>query len=208
MDDKQPPVGAKPLLIVVSGPSGAGKKTFLDHVGQRFPQMRRVTTYTTRYPREGERDGVDYRFISDDDFNEKVHTGEIFESTRTYGDYQYGSPSDLISTRDQAPLFVELDVKGMARLRSSSPRRVVSVFIMPPSLEALMQRIVARTGEKPENLAARMATVSLQLDFAWSFDYVLVNDELGTFLSDVESVLNAELVRQHGIEKMFGRIHS
>lgn len=208
MDEKHPSGGAKPLLIVVSGPSGAGKKTFLDHVAEKFPETHRITTYTTRFPREGERDGIDYRFISGDDFDEKVQSGEIFESTRTYGDYQYGSPLDLVSARDRSPLVVELDVKGMARLRASSARRVISIFIMPPNIQELMKRIVARTGEKPENLERRIDAAVTQLDYAWSFDYVLVNDELGSFLADVESVLRAELVRQHGIEQMFSRIHS
>ena len=196
------------MLVVVSGPSGAGKKTFLDHVAEKFPEAQRITTYTTRFPREGERDGIDYRFISEDDFNEKVQTGEIFESTRTYGDYQYGSPLDLVSARLQAPLVVELDVKGMARLRASSARRVVSIFIMPSSIQELLKRIVARQGEKPENLERRIDAAVQQLDYAWSFDYVLVNDVLATFLRDVESVIKAELVRQHGIEQMFSRIHS
>ena len=199
---------AKPLLIVVSGPSGAGKKTFLDHVAERFPETQRVTTYTTRFPREGEKDGVDYRFISGDEFEEKVHSGEIFESTRTYGDYQYGSPLDLISDRIDAPLVVELDVKGMARLKSSSARRVVSIFIMPPSMEDLMKRIVSRPGDPPDNLERRIDAAVQQLDYAWSYDYILVNDHLREFLRDVESVVSAELVRQRGIEKMFDRIHS
>lgn len=205
---ESPAGGAKPLLIVVSGPSGAGKKTFLDHVADKFPQIRRVTTYTTRFPREGERDGIDYRFISGDDFDEKVQSGEIFESTRTYGDYQYGSPLDLISARDQSPFVAELDVKGMARLRASSARRVVSIFVMPPSTEDLLKRIVARPGETPENLEKRLAAAGMQIDFAWCFDYVLVNDQLGDFLADVEAVIRAELVRQHGIEQMFKRKHS
>jgi guanylate kinase len=208
MEEKHHSVGARPLLLVVSGPSGAGKKTFLDHVADTFPETKRITTYTTRFPREGEQDGIDYRFISSDEFDEKVQTGEIFESTRTYGDYQYGSPLDLVSARHSAPLVVELDVKGMARLRASSARRVVSIFIMPPDIQELMKRIVARTGEKPENLERRIDAAVQQLDYAWSFDYVLVNDNLKAFLADVESVIRAELVRQRGIEQMFGRIHS
>lgn len=208
MDEKHASGGAKPLLIVVSGPSGAGKKTFLDHVATKFPSTRRITTYTTRFPREGEQDGVDYRFISADDFDEKVQTGEIFESTRTYGDYQYGSPLDLVSAREPAPLVVELDVKGMNRLKASSARRVVGIFIMPPNIQELLKRIVARESETPENLEQRIQAAVQQLDYAWSFDYVLVNDVLDKFLADVESVVNAELVRQHGIEQMFSRIHS
>jgi len=199
---------AKPLLIVVSGPSGAGKKTFLDHVAERFPEVKRITTYTTRFPREGEVDGKDYRFISGDEFDEKVQSGEIFESTRTYGDYQYGSPLDLISDRIAEPMVVELDVKGEARMKASSARRVVSIFIMPPSIEDLMKRIISRPGEKPENLDRRIDAAVQQLDYAWSYDYILVNDHLRDFLRDVESVVSAELVRQRGIEKMFDRIHS
>ncbi|HEY3783126.1 MAG TPA: hypothetical protein VGL56_18770 [Fimbriimonadaceae bacterium] len=207
MDDRHS-AGPKPLLIVVSGPSGAGKKTFLDHITAKFPEVKRVTTYTTRLPRENEVDGVDYRFISGDDFDEKVQLGEIFESTRTYGDYQYGSPLDLIATKNTAPLLVELDVKGMSRLRILSARRVASVFVMPPSIDELMKRIVARTGELPANLASRISTADQQLDYAWGFDYILVNSELSQFLADAEAVVRAQLAHQKGIEHMFARIHS
>lgn len=208
MEARHHPTGAKPLLIVVSGPSGAGKKTFLDHVAQQFPTVRRITTYTTRSPRPGEKDGIDYRFITAGDFDEKVATGEIFESTRTYGDYQYGSPLDLISAREPVPLVAELDVKGAARLKASSARRVVSIFVTPPNLQDLFKRITTRTEEPPENLERRIDAAVSQLDYAWSYDYVLVNDDLESFLSDIETVIDSELIRQKGIEHMFNRVHS
>ena len=98
------------LLFIVTGPSGAGKNTVMTHIYKRFPQIKKVVTYTTRAPRPHEREGVDYRFVGEEDFFAKVKSGEILEYEQVYNDYYYGSPSDLFS--DGNIKIMEMDWKG------------------------------------------------------------------------------------------------
>lgn len=182
-----------PLLFIVSGPSGSGKGTFLTHIAAQFPDVERVQTYTTRPPRPNET-AADYNFISPADFEAKCASGEIFESTKTYDDHSYGSPARLIRADEPADLMVELEVKGMLRLRTLSQRRVVSIFVLPPSLEALAERIKARHHE--DNFEARLAKAKDQVSYAYAFDYALVNDELEAFREQSALIVAAERLRR------------
>lgn len=190
------PLHAQPLLFVLSGPSGSGKGTALAHLTANFPDLQRVTTYTTRAPRTGEQPGIDYNFISNEEFQNRVEDGSIYEAAKTYGDYLYGSPRVLVDDAEQAPLFVELEVKGMLRLKATSKRRVVSIFVMPPSTQALAERITNRHVEG--NIEARLAKALDQIQYALSYDYVVVNDGLEAFLHDLSAVVHAELIRSRG----------
>ena len=135
--NSQPGMKPKPLLFVISGPSGSGKGTALDFIEREFADsIARSPTYTTRARRNGERDGKDYNYVSDDRFQELVAQKEIFEFTRTYNDELYGSPRRLINADDGHHLLVELDFNGFHRLRSISRRKVIGIFIMPPSIES------------------------------------------------------------------------
>jgi guanylate kinase len=186
----------KPLLFVLSGPSGSGKGTALGHIGQTFPEIGRVTTFTTRSPRSGETPGVDYNFITAEEFQERVDDGSIYEAAKTYGDYLYGSPRVLVDETEPKPLLVELEVKGMLRLRATSKRHVVSIFVLPPSTQALADRITRRHVEG--NIDARLEKALDQIQYALAYDYVIVNDGLDQFLLDLQSVIHAELIRSKG----------
>ena len=192
---------AQPLLFIVSGPSGAGKGTFIEHVVRDSP-VRRVPTFTTRAARPGEQAGVDYEYIGDDDFWARVESGEIFEYTRTYGDFVYGSPSRLIEL-EPSPLIAELDYKGMFRVRAQSPRRVVSVFVMTPDWQTATDRITTRSEES--NLDARRAKWQEQVQFAWAYDYVVQNGKLDRFLAKAEAIAEAELLRRAGAQLLLDR---
>jgi guanylate kinase len=182
-----------PILFIVSGPSGSGKGTFLSHIADQFPDLVRVQTFTTRPPRPNET-AADYTFVAVAEFDAKCANGEIFESTRTYDDYCYGSPSRLVRDDEPADLMVELEVKGMLRLRSLSQRRVVSIFVMPPSMEDLEARIKARHQE--DNFNARLDKAKDQVSYAYAFDYVLVNDDLSTFQEQAATIVAAERLRR------------
>jgi guanylate kinase len=194
---------AQPLLFVVSGPSGAGKGTLLGHLHETAG-VRRVPTYTTRAARPGEQPGVDYVFVDNDDFWAKVEAGEIFEYTRTYGDYAYGSPDRLIGL-DPEPLAVELDYKGMFRVRARSPRRVVSIFVMTADWQTAAERITSRSAEK--NLDARATKWQEQVQFAWAYDYVLINDSRERFASEAGAIATAELARTAGARALLDHRH-
>jgi guanylate kinase len=189
-------LGGRPILFVISGPSGAGKGTCLAIIARRFPNIRRSPTYTTRQQRPGEVEGVDYRFVSQDQFESMVLGGDIFEYTLPYRDHQYGSPKELLSL-DPQDLVVELDFRGMLRTRALSARRVVSIFIVPPDREALSERIGARHPEV--NIDARLISNAEQLETAWAYDYILVNQDPAEFEESVTTVVEAELLRRQGV---------
>lgn len=184
------------MLFILSGPSGSGKGTALAYAVAEIPELSRVVTYTTRKPRPGEQEGVDYNYLSEEEFAELQRRGEIFEATRTYGDYAYGSPSKLIKTDDPHPLIVELEVRGMLRLKASSQRRVVSIFLIPGEIEDILSRVKSRHEEK--NLESRFSVAFEQMKYALSYDYILVNDDRDTFLEHFQTVVRAELLREEG----------
>ncbi len=198
MTQTLPGMKPKPLLFVVSGPSGSGKGTALDFIERTFaPIIARSPTYTTRARRNGERDGKDYNYVDQARFDELVASKEIFEFTRTYNDELYGSPRRLINTDDEHHLLVELDFNGFHRLRSISRRKVIGIFIMPPSIEDLSKRILARQPET--NLERRLHRVSEQIAHAWSYDYIILNQDREEFLRRVRCCVEAELFRLDGV---------
>jgi len=194
----QPGMKPKPLLFVISGPSGSGKGTALDFIEREFADsIARSPTYTTRARRNGERDGKDYNYVSDERFQDLVTQNEIFEFTRTYNDELYGSPRRLINADNGHHLLVELDFNGFHRLRSISRRKVIGIFIMPPSIEELSRRILARQPET--NLDRRLHRVSEQIAHAWSYDYIILNRDRDEFLRRVRCTVEAELFRLDGV---------
>src|SRR3954470_6228038 len=168
---------ARPLLLLVSGPSGSGKGTALERLTQ--VGFVRVPTYTTRAPRHGEQDGVHYHFVDEEQFMKRVAEGDIVEYTRTCSDSLYGAPCSLFDTECDDPLLAEVDVKGFARLRSLSRRRVVGLFVSAPTAHHAEARINGRGRE--ENLDRRLEVGDTQLDHSWWYDYFVVNDDMERF---------------------------
>jgi guanylate kinase len=189
-----PSQDARPLLVVLSGPSGGGKGTALSQL--TACGFVRVPTYTTRAPRPGERDGVHYRVVDDEEFMKRVAAGDIVEYTRTYNDSLYGAPRELFETAREEALLAELDVKGFARLRSLSRRRVVGVFVTAPTVDLAAERITER-GEE-DNLERRLEVHDTQLDHSWWYDYFVVNDDIDGFRERVGMIGRVELARTQG----------
>lgn len=186
-----------PLLFVISGPSGSGKGTLLEHLSNTFPDLRRVQTYTTRAPRPNETSS-DYHFVSQPEFDSLVASGALFEYTRTYEDFCYGSPRILVEDNDSADLVVELEVKGMLRMKAMSRRRVVSIFVMPKSIEDLKARILARHAE--DNFDARIKKATDQLAYTYAFDFLAINDDREEFLRIASEFVQAERERRKGFQ--------
>lgn len=179
------------LLFIVTGPSGAGKNTVMTHIYKRFPQIKKVVTYTTRAPRPHEREGVDYRFVGEEDFFAKVKSGEILEYEQVYNDYYYGSPSDLFS--DGNIKIMEMDWKGHRTYRRVyKDIRIASFFLVPPSLEEIKKRILGRS--RVDNLPSRLANALEQLEHANDYTYIIVNDCKDRALKEVEALVRAELI--------------
>lgn len=197
LTDLSPP----PLLFVISGPSGSGKGTALDFIDQNFKDViTRNPTYTTRKPRKGEKQGKEYNFVSKTCFENLVAQGAIFEFTRTYSDELYGSPSELVETATPNHLVVELDYNGFYRVRALSRRQIVSIFVMPPTIKALSDRIESRQLEK--NLSQRLEIARKQMSHAWSYNYVLINENRSSFLEQLHKVIFSEVIRWDGIRHL------
>lgn len=180
------------LLFIVSGPSGAGKNTVINHIRKIFPVVRKAVTFTTRKARPHEVDGVDYRFVSEEDFFSRVQSGEILEYEQVYNDYYYGSPADIFA--DGAVKIMEMDWKGHRTYRTTyKDFRIVSVFLVPPSLEEIRQRILGRS--RVDNLESRLDNACAQMEHADEYDYVLINKSKRQTLALVEAIAAAELLR-------------
>lgn len=190
---------ARTPLFVISGPSGAGKGTAMRVLTERLG-LRRIATYTTRLPREHEVPGVDYNFVSEEEFFKLHHSGTIFEYTRTYSQSLYGSPRSLVTEAGAEAALTELDPGGFVRVRAISRYRVIGIFVTATSEDELRQRLILR-GQQDE-IAQRLRIRTEQLTWAWAYDYVLVNDDRDVFLRELETVVRSELIRAAGAKKM------
>jgi len=136
-------------------------------------KIKRVVTYTTRKPRPGEIEGIDYHFVSDDEFSRMLKTGELIEAEQVYGDYYYGSPKDIFD--GDIDVIMELDTKGTGSYREIYSN-IVTIFIIPPSIDELVRRIKARHPEA--NFKERVMAAKPQLEAASQYDYIVINDEV------------------------------
>jgi guanylate kinase len=167
----------EPLLVVISGPSGVGKDTVIQRMKERDLPYHFVVTATTRPPRPDEVHGVDYFFVSSDEFAEMIEMGELLEYAIVYNDYK-GIPKDqvrqaLASGKD---VLMRIDVQGAATIRELSPEAVL-VFLTTQDEDELVNRLKARKSETPEGLNLRIATARQELKRIDEFDYVVVNRE-------------------------------
>ncbi|UYN90612.1 MAG: guanylate kinase [Anaerolineales bacterium] len=196
MSNPSPEFGpvAEPLLIVISGPSGVGKDSVLELMKQRGLPFHFVVTATTRPPRPEERDGVDYLFVSREEFAGLIEKQELLEYAIVYNDYK-GIPKDqvrkaLTSGKD---VVMRVDVQGAATVRKISPEAIL-VFITTSSEEELVERLERRKTETPENLKLRIATARQEFKRIDEFDYVVVNrdGELDETVDRIEDIISAE----------------
>lgn len=177
-------------LIVISGPSGCGKTTIAREILKRHPELMFSVSATTRTKRESEVDGRDYFFINAQEFKEKIHRDELVEWEQIYSDY-YGS---LKSEVDKAfatgkYMLFDVDVKGALSIKRKYSSETFLIFITPPSLGSLSDRLRNRKTETPETLARRIERVTMELEQAKDFDHCIVNDDLEKAVLSVENLL-------------------
>ena len=170
----------KGKLIIFSAPSGAGKTTLVKHLLEEGLPLAFSVSACTRAPRNNETDGKDYYFISNDDFKKKIEEGAFLEWQEVYPDVFYGT---LLSELDRIwelgkHVIFDVDVKGGINIKKLFPSQSLSVFVMPPSIESLAERIRDRKTETPENIKKRISKATYELEFANQFDCILLNDDL------------------------------
>lgn len=183
------------LLIVISGPSGAGKGTICKSFLERNPEVAISVSATTRSPRKGEVEGVNYYFMSKEQFKEKIEDNDFLEYAEVYDNF-YGTPKSnveelLESGRD---VILEIDIQGALKVKENTEEGVF-IFILPPSMEELKARIIKRGSETPESLMKRFKSAYKEINFISRYNYAVVNDEVETAVEKLEAIISAEKCR-------------
>ncbi len=202
MSVSSPDLSYERFPLILAAPSGAGKTSIARELGKRRSDIEFSTSCTTRPPRSGERDGVDYHFRSEGEFREMVASGALLEWAEVHG-HLYGTPaSNLVEARGRRHLLLlDIDVQGSRQVKQSVPESV-SVFVLPPSAEELIRRLTLRGSEDAAVRQRRLAAARDELKAAGEFDYVVVNEDLSAAVDAVERILLAEAGRVSRISNL------
>ena len=180
-------------VFVITGPSGVGKGTLIRTLLERVSELQLSVSATTRRPRPGEAQGVDYHFLSDAEFERRVQAGEFVEHA-WYSGRRYGTLRSELESRLAGghPVVLEIEVQGARQIREAMPE-VVQIFIAPPSEEALRARLVGRGTDDPEQIAARLETAREELAARGEFAHVVINDRLEDASDALEHCVRSHL---------------
>jgi guanylate kinase len=181
-----------PKVFVITGPSGVGKGTLIRGLLERMPELELSVSATTRAPRPGERDGVDYHFLTPAEFDRRVAEGDFLEHA-TYSGNRYGTLRSEVERRlaDGRPVVLEIEVQGARQVRAAMPD-AVAVFIAPPSRDALRARLIGRGTDTPEQVDERMRTAERELEAQPEFAHVVVNDRLEQAIDELAAIVGGE----------------
>jgi guanylate kinase len=182
-----------PRAVVITGPSGVGKGTLIRSLRERMPELQLSVSATTRRPRTGETQGVDYHFMSPEEFERHVQDGDFVE----YADYasaRYGTLRSELETRSSSgePVLLEIELQGARQVRETMPE-AMQVFIAPPSVDALRARLVGRGQDDPEQVEARLRIAERELSAQGEFAHVVVNDRLEDAVDELAAVVAAAM---------------
>jgi guanylate kinase len=190
------PAPSKGALFVITGSSGTGKTTLVREALSTLPGLSFSVSATTRSMRPGEQDGVDYHFLSQADFKSRVAEGQMLEWAEVYGNC-YGTPRGPVEdalSRGQS-ILLDIDVQGAEQVRSAMPD-AVSIFVLPPSIDSLEERLRGRSTDSEEVIQNRMQEARVQIRRCSEFDYLVVNDDLASAHDQFQAVLVGELCRR------------
>ena len=185
----------KGLLVVISGPSGAGKGTLCKVLLERNKELKLSVSCTTRSPRAAEREGINYFFITKDKFDEMKEKDEFLEYAEVYGNY-YGTPMSYVNKvlEEGKDVILEIDIQGALKVKNKYPDGVF-IFIMPPTMDELKNRIKKRGSETEESLLRRFKAAFEELNYISSYNYVVINDIIDSAVNKLESIISAERCR-------------
>ncbi|MBP1888570.1 guanylate kinase [Clostridium moniliforme] len=185
----------KGVLLVISGPSGAGKGTICKALLEKHKDIYLSVSATTREPRVGEVEGVNYFFTTKEQFLQKVEEGDFLEHAEVYGNY-YGTPKSSVQKmlNEGRDVILEIDIQGALKVKENCEEGIF-IFILPPSMEELKQRIIKRGSETPESLMRRFKSAYKEINYISKYNYAVVNDEIDTAVSKLEAIITAEKCR-------------
>lgn len=191
MYETQPMIHSQNKIIIITAPSGAGKSTITHYLLNKYPQLSFSISAATRSPRGKERNGVDYYFLSEEEFKHKIHEDAFLEWEMVYEGKYYGtlkSELDRIWSAGKVPML-DIDVKGAIHVQQQFEDNCLSIFIEPPSVDELRKRLESRGTETPESLATRINKASYEISFNHRFSKTVVNDQLGKACEETEAVI-------------------
>ncbi|CUH94207.1 Guanylate kinase [Propionispora sp. 2/2-37] len=180
------------ILIVLSGPSGAGKGTICQELLRKYPDLHYSVSATTRPPRTGEQDGINYWFVSTDQFQKMIADDDLLEWANVYGNC-YGTPRRYVMELLAAgkDVILEIDTQGALQIKSKFPEGVF-IYIVPPSLNELADRIHKRGTDSEESIQKRLSSASRELNSAYDYHYVVVNDRVEDAVDKILAIITAE----------------
>jgi guanylate kinase len=180
-------------VFVITGPSGVGKGTLIRGLLERIPELELSVSATTRKPRPGERDGIDYHFLTPEEFERHVADGDFLEHA-TYSGNRYGTLRSEVERRlaEGRPVVLEIELQGARQVRKAMPD-AVAVFIAPPSRDALRARLIGRGTDDPEQIDERLRTAEQELEAQSEFSHVVVNDRLEQATDELVAIVRQAL---------------
>ena len=183
------------LLIIISGPSGAGKGTICKSFMERNKNVALSVSATTRTARAGEVEGVNYYFMSKEKFKEKIARNDFLEYAEVYDNY-YGTPKSNVEEilESGKDVILEIDIQGALKVKENTEEGVF-IFILPPSMEELKQRIIKRGSETPESLMKRFKSAYKEINYISKYNYAVVNDTVEVAVQKLEAIISAEKCR-------------
>ncbi len=196
----------KGLLILISGPSGTGKGTVCDLLRQKHPEISYSISATTRQPRPGEQDGVNYYFYTKEKFRKMIDQGQLLEWAEVYGNF-YGTPKQKVLDRLEAgeDILLEIDTQGALNVMKVMPEGLF-IFLLPPSLEELAARLKGRGTETEESLHRRLGAAVDEIKLATKYRYVVVNDKVEDAQETIANIIEAEHHRSDLNESLLAKL--
>ncbi len=196
----------KGILFILSGPSGVGKGTVRKKIFEQATDLKYSISMTTRSKRPGEIDGVDYFYKTREEFEKLIEQNKLLEYAQYVNNY-YGTPRDCVEDTLEAghDVFLEIEVQGAMQVKESFPEGVF-IFLFPPSLEELKNRITSRGTESNELVLNRLKEARKEIEMMDSYDYVVVNDHVDLAVAKIQSIIQSEHCKRERIEKQYKKI--
>jgi len=186
------------IVIVVSGASGTGKSTICGQVRKDMPELGFSVSCTTRPPRQGEKDSVDYHYISKEEFKKRVDAGDFIEYAEVFSNYYGTLRSEVIDQVEAGKdVFLDIDIQGALQIQRATENDPVLkkccefIFVIPPSMVELEKRLRGRSSDSEEQISQRLEKAGHEISFCRKYDYLIVNDELNDAVNEIESLIRA-----------------